>query len=214
MPFKPGAKGDAAVESDFVDDSFGVATGPAVTAVRAQSKTGNAERVYTGLPRMWKVTNLAKQGALKNKGWFASFNGAHYPDGVDPEDEATYLQPGESMIVDREVMISIAGDILNPNLPDKNDIIAKYGGWEYDVQPTQDGKVAGRIPVMTIIGPPLQMPDLLIEPIDLRGKASAYKRNLIDTYCKNQPYSKPQMQTVEDSDGAKHAERRKDLLTI
>jgi len=206
MPFDP--KHHSA-EGAFVEDApAGMVVAPVGPAQRVAAQKTNAERVYAGLSRTWKLTNRAEHGAMKGKPFMFGFNGTLYPEGADGDDSSTWLQPGESMTIDREAAIHVVGDIFSPLKPDRDQMIAQYGGMEYDMQPTQDAKVAGRVPVMTIIGPPVDMPDLLISQVNQRGKESE-QVSLLEAYRligKNAPkYAKPQM------DGK---DRRKDLVAV
>ena len=192
----------------FTDDAAGLQNAPVSSAVRMATRKTSPERVYDGMPRMWKITNRGEKGALAGKPWACAYEEGSYPEGAT-SDERTWLQVGEAMVVSRDVMLHICGNVYDPRLPDKQDIIQRYGDWEYDVQPTADGTVAGRVPIMSVIGPPTAMPDLLIEPMDLRAKAATgkdFKRiSLLETYTKGVRYAKPQME------GDK---RRKDLILV
>lgn len=208
MPFDPR---NHRAEGAFVEDAPpGIQVASVGPAQRVAMQKTNAERVYAGLARTWKITNRAQHGSLKDKPWVGfGFNSVWYPDAVDVDDEGTWLQPGDSIVVDREAAIHAVGDIFSPLAPDKQEIILKYGGMEYDVQPTQDGKVAGRVPVMTILGPPVEMPDLVVQQIDQRGRETGPAVSLLEAYGligRSAPkYAKPQM------DGKS---RRKDLITV
>jgi len=170
------------VGQGFVERLSGVSTGgDAAQGVRAQK--GTPERVYVGLSKQMRVTNRAKKGAMKGKPWMWVYGGEAYPedaDRSDPPDQSTWLQPGESMVVPREVAIHIFGAIFAPGLPDKLDILSKHGGWEY--MPTPSAGLPGRMPPMQIVGPPPRMADLLVQQIDGKGKAVGPELSLLETY--------------------------------
>ena len=156
------------------------ATAIAKTLGQTQAAKGGAERQFERLSSLCKITNRAEKGYVKH--FRTSFDGVIYPDGADEDDNATWLNKGETMTVSLEVALHICGNFLDPKLPDKQDIIARYGGWEYEGI-RSEGLSGGPAPV-NIIGPPVGLPDLVVIQVDQRGRELGSPFALYDEYTK------------------------------
>jgi len=178
------------------------ATGPVgepmgdVGTARRAVKADKAEDLvpdFRALTRTVRIINRGEKGTLDredgtpgtlHRGFMACVNGELYPDGADPEDEDTWLQPGEYMDVPKDVAISIAGNCFDPVLPDRNDIIRRYGDFQY-----QEGPAILRNAPTVKVGPPA-LPDLVLQQVDGRGRLVGEPRAIWDLYLKGVTYSK------------------------
>lgn len=188
MPIRPG-QGGSTVEAGFTETQQGFKHAPVAPAVREASRHHTPERVYDGITRQIRLTNRAEKGAMKGKPFFATVDSATYPDGADGMDPSTWLQPGESMIVARDVALVICGDVFSPNniKLDRDRIIKKYGDWLY--QHREDGMIVGRNIPMKAAGPPRDFPDLIVEQIDGRGRVVGPAISIFDVYIGEQRYA-------------------------
>lgn len=123
-----------------------------------------AERIFRGAPKFWRVTNRAQEGHVKV--WMGAFNGEVYPEGAT-DDKRTWLKPGESMLIPLEAGLHFFGNVFDPRLPEAADVVERFGGLELETEEKTPGKNA---PVR-VIGGPIGLPDMLIEPIDGRMRA-------------------------------------------
>jgi hypothetical protein len=138
--------------------------------------TGNVrERAFNGAPRFWHVTNRAEKGHVKV--WRDTFDGEAYPEGATG-DKSTWLQPGESMTLPLEAALHFFGNIFHPALPDCDHIIERTGGFEMETRASEPG----RSPQTRIIGPPIGLPDLVIQPQDGRNRNIGEPVSLYDLY--------------------------------
>src|SRR5579875_3666990 len=181
MPWKPGAKGQAAIEPGFENDGkgAGIDAAPVGMVVAQESSKLPQENRIVGFTRTMKVTNRAEKGPCKGRPFLGSYGGVLYPEGADAEDEATWLQPGESMTIERDAAFHFFGRIFDPLMPDKQDVIRMYGDYQWEGVP--DSGLVGRIPKMRKIGPP-PLPDLMIVQVDQRGREIGETASLYDRY--------------------------------
>ncbi len=190
----------------------GMRTAPVEHVIRAktraeQAKNPEAWKAYNDLSRNLRIVNRATRGPMAGKSFCARFDGQIWPEAADNEDETTWLQPGEFMDVPKDVAIHICGNIWDPNLPNKMDIIQRYGDWKYRATP--DGSV-GRMAAMVREGPP-PIPDLAVIELDGRSKEKGAWKCIYDLYMKGEPLVKDL--TVSEADLAsaplEHFERVK-----
>jgi hypothetical protein len=133
-----------------------------------------------------RVTNRAEKGALKGKPIMLSHAGNLYPEEIVPGDESTYLQPGDSMIVPGEVILHNFYNILHHRekgafAPEhKMEIANKFGGFVANPVPLDGAHVNARNEGIRIVAPPQNLPDLLLQQIDSRGKDSDEEVSVYD----------------------------------
>lgn len=176
--------------SDPGSGGASIATAPVRQVVATETAKTKLERIYTGLPPYYRITNRASKGHREGKPFLTSVAGERLPADADPEDPSTWLQPGDSMVVNLDAMLGMCGSIFDPLLPDKEEIIRKYGDWEYEGVP--EAGMTGRKPAMRIIGPPLELPDLVIEGLNQRMMPVGEAVSLFDKYVGNNVrYHKP-----------------------
>lgn len=144
------------------------------------SKDPDLLKEYNQLARIIRIINRGKKGPMAGKPFAARFNSEVWPEGADDHDPASWLQPGEYMDVPKDVALHIVGNVWDPTLPSKMDIIKRYGDVEYEAPPS--GKSDPRNASMTAVGPP-PLPDLVVCEMG-RGDqpASAYIA-VFDLYC-------------------------------
>jgi hypothetical protein len=200
-PSRPGGK--SSIVGGFQEEApSGVEAASVGQAVRAESGKIVPERVYNGLARNFKITNRAKIGPRAGKPFMTCVGGETYPEGANGDDPSTWLQPGEGMFVDRSTAMYICGNVFDRLLPDKQDIIRRYGDWEFEGIPEQG--VVGRIPPLKIIGPPRYMPDLVVEQVDQRGKRMGEPIAMFELYTKGQVFRKQRAGYEREADMDAH----------
>lgn len=127
------------------------------------------------------VTNRAKIGPLAGKPFKDCFNGVIVPEDADIEDEKTWLLPGDSMTVPMELAFHLAGDLWDSKLADRGDMINRYGGFEYE---QSDRTAVGRAVPLREIGPP-EMPDLVLQKTDARGRPMGQPMAMYELYLRD-----------------------------
>lgn len=125
------------------------------------------ERTYQGLPRYMECVNRAEKGNVKV--WCGAFNGVMYPEGAT-DLKNTWLQPGDVMTLTVEEAHFFFGDFLVPyaklDVKHARDVINRYGGFLMEPKGAKsDPNDAPRI-----IGGPIGLPDILIQPMDTRRR--------------------------------------------
>lgn len=171
-------------EAGFTTDSFGMRTAPVAHVVRAKTRALQAEtpevwKDYNSLARIIRIVNRGMKGPLKGKGFCGKCNSEMWPEGADPQDEETWLQPGEYMDVPKDVALYFVGNLWDPKLPDRIDIIQRYGGPQYE-RPTND-KVDMRNAPMNAVGP-APLPDLLVCEVGRSDMPASDYRAVFDLY--------------------------------
>jgi len=135
------------------------------------------ERVslYTPLKPNIRITNRAEKGYLKNRPVLLFFDGKPIGDDMDPENEGSWLQPGESIVVSKDVILGLFGNIMfhkNPTalpIDAKEDIIKRFGGWVYNGIP--EAGLPPNVPVrLHIIDYPKNLPDLILQQLDQKAR--------------------------------------------
>ena len=174
--------------SAFVSSIPGMKTAPVEHVIRARTrtemaKTPEAFKAYNELARSMRIVNRAAKGPMAGKPFMAKANGEAWPEGADNDDSDTWLQPGEYMDVPKDVGLHLCGNVWDPKLPDKADIIMRYGGWEY--KGFDFGTAPGRMPAMVRVGPP-PLPDLAVSEINGRHKEVGGWRCIVDLYLKGE----------------------------
>lgn len=124
-----------------------------------------------------RIVNRAEKGPCAKKGFIGVWNGTAFPYGADPDDADSFLQPGESMDIPREAALHICGNLWDAKLADKQRIISRYGGYEYE----DCGPVSGRVATMKVVGPP-PVPDLVAIEVNGKGKPIGEARSMWDLY--------------------------------
>jgi hypothetical protein len=179
--------GPAVASPGFVTSGIpGMSVKPVAHEVRRktrdlQAKTPEVWKAFNALARTMRIVNRADRGPLAGKPFCASFNGELYPDEVDGLDESTWLQPGEYMDVPKEVAFHIVGNVWDPNLPDRMNVINRYGGPQY-AKPS-GGKANPGAAAMQVIGLP-RLPDLVVAEVNARGRESSGWIEVFDLYTK------------------------------
>jgi hypothetical protein len=154
--------------------------------------------VIAPMQKTIKVFNRAEKGALKGKPTFLVFNGQTYPDGIDRDDESTWLQPGEEVLVEKDVILTLFGYIMHKALTaeERSEIIRRFGDWKYEgVRETGNH---GQPPTMKIIGPPLHLADLVLTQIDSRNRPVGQPVAVFDVLQIPDKYQKPAPGTIND----------------
>ena len=175
-------------QGSFVSSIPGMKTAPVEHVIRAKTrenmaKTPEAFKAYNELARSMRIVNRASKGPLAGKAFMAKCNGEAWPDGADNDDEGSWLQPGEYMDVPKDVALYLCGNLWDPKLPDRMDIIHRYGDFQY--QGTEWGQGTGRMPPMVRVGfPPL--PDLAVSEIDGRHRERGGWKCMVDLYLKGE----------------------------
>lgn len=169
----------------------GMKTAPVEHKVRQKTraemqKTPDVWKAYNDLSRTMRIINRAEHGPMKNKAFSVVHNSEIWPDGADREDESTWLQPGEYMDVPKDVALHICGNIWDPRLPDKSDIIHRYGDFEYE--PTAWGQGSGRMPKAVPVGPP-PIPDIIVCELDGRSQPKSEYKEVYALYTKGLRYN-------------------------
>jgi hypothetical protein len=141
--------------------------------IRGQAR----ERVFSGAPKFWKITNRAKLGNVKV--WFGGFDGEVYPEGATT-DKRSWLQPGETMVVPIEAGLHFVGNVFDPRAPEAAQVIERYGGFELETQADAPGRNAPVRP----IGGPIGLPDFIIEPMDGRNRLVGEPVSVYELYDK------------------------------
>lgn len=135
--------------------------GEARIANNERIRTQAAERIFRGAPKFWKITNRAEKGNVKV--WTGVFSGEVFPEGADPDDRRTWLQPGDSIILSLEAGLHFFGNVFDPRSPEALEVIERFGGFVLEGKKKTEMRDAPRI-----IGGPIGLPDFIIEPIDGR----------------------------------------------
>jgi|GEM_PF-3728353 len=176
-------------EGAFVSSIPGMKTAPVEHVIRAKTrenmaKTPEAFKLYNELSRSIRIVNRAAKGPMAGKPFMARCNGEAWPEGSDNDDESTWLQPGEYMDVPKDVALHMVGNVWDPKLPDKQDIILRYGDYQY--QETPWGTASGRMPKMIRTGPP-PLPDLAVTEVNGRHKTDDLGwKCIVDLYLKGE----------------------------
>lgn len=165
----------------------GMRTAPVEHIVRSKTRAEMAKnpevwKAYNELSRTIRIVNRAAKGPSKDRPFVAAVNGEVWPDGALGDHPDTWLQPGEYMDVPKDVALHICGNLWDPALPNKADIIGRYGDFEYKEQPNG---VAGRMAPMTRSGPP-PIPDLGACELDGRSKEKGAYKMMYDLYLKGE----------------------------
>jgi hypothetical protein len=156
--FRPGGRDEGTVLRDAAP--IGMLGEAAIS--RSDTIRGQApERVLRGAPKFWRVTNRAQLGNVKV--WMGAFDGRVYPEDAT-DDKSTWLKAGEAMMLDLDAALFFFGNVFDPRLPDAEAIIERTGGLELETEEKAPGKNA---PVR-VVGGPIGLPDVLVEPIDGR----------------------------------------------
>ncbi len=150
------------------------------------------ERIFQGAPKFWKVTNRAQLGNVQV--WMDVFNGEVFPENADREDKRTWLQPGDSMVVPLEAGLHFFGNVFDKRLVDAEAIIEKSGGFVLEGKKQQSDRSPARI-----IGGPIGLPDVIIEPIDGRMRLVGEPIALYEAYDRA-TRSKRMLRTNTDPD--------------
>lgn len=146
------------------------------------AKSPDTWKEYNALSRNIIIVNRAEKGPQAGKPFAHSFNSEAWPEGASTYDRSTWLQPGEYMIVPKDVALHICGNLWDQSLPDKMSIIQRYGDWKYDAK---EEALVGRMARMVRIGPP-PLPDLLACELDGRGKPKGSWKSLYEAYMANE----------------------------
>jgi hypothetical protein len=131
------------------------------------ASSGDPHRTYAELAQTIRVGLRAEKGPLKGKPFLGVVDGEQFPDEVDSRDRATWLQPGSYMDIPKQAAYHLFGNVWDPDLPDRRDVINRYGGPQY--APPPGGTVAGRGAPMVIKDFP-KIPDVLLVEVDRRGR--------------------------------------------
>lgn len=180
MPIIPGKKGQEAMVGAFVDEAPGISRNSVAPVVSAATSKMALERNYSGVARTVKITNRAERGYVK--AFCGAFDGEAFPEGAS-EDNTTWLQPGESMTVPKDAAIHFCGNVWDPMAADGDDIIRRYGDWQYE-----SILGSGRGVTVRKIGAPMQLPDLLVVQVDQRGRELHEPIAVYDKYTKSARY--------------------------
>jgi hypothetical protein len=195
---------------------WGVEAVPGATVADAETvrRTVNkqqrgVERDLRGAAKQVKLTNRAEKGHVKV--FIGCFDGETYPDDADGEDRATWLQPGESMVVPMAAALHFCGNVWDPKKGDAEDVIARYGGWEMELIPAAG--LPGKTPPMNVIGPPLQLPDLLVVQVDQRGKEMHKPISMWDLYVSGKKFNALQRPAESARQEEYREERAREVAT-
>lgn len=178
-----------APQGAFVSTIPGMKTAPVEHVIRAKTrenmaKTPEAFKLYNELSRSIRIVNRASKGPMAGKPFMAKSNGESWPEGADNDFPETWLQPGEYMDVPKDVALHLVGNVWDPRLPDKQDIILRYGDWDY--KGNKWGEGSGRMPAMVRSGLP-SLPDLAVTEINGRHKADDIGwKCIFDLYLKGE----------------------------
>jgi hypothetical protein len=162
----------------------GMRTAPVEHVVRSKTRAEMAKnpevwKQYNDLSRTIRIVNRAAKGPLEGKPFCAAVNGEMWPEGA-AGDLDSWLQPGEYMDVPKDVALHICGNVWDPALPNRADVISRYGDWQYEEQPLG---VAGKVAPMRKVGPPA-VPDLVATEVDGRGKEKGDWKAIYDLYLR------------------------------
>ena len=188
-----------APEGAFVNSIPGMKTAPVEHVIRAKTrenmaKTPEAFKLYNDLARSMRIVNRATKGPEAGKPFCCRVNGEMWPEGADNDYPETWLQPGEYMDVPKDVGLHICGNVWDPKMPDKQDIILRYGDFQY--QETPWGTASGRMPKMVRAGlPPL--PDLAVSEIDGRHREKGGWKCIVDLYLKGERIGDVSMDSLQ-----------------
>lgn len=177
----------------------GMKTAPVEHIVRsktreAMAKTPEVWKQYNDLSRTIRIVNRAAKGPLAGKAVIFVFGGEIWPDGAAGDFQDSWLQPGEYMDVPKDVALHICGNLWDPALPSKQDIIGRYGDFQYEEHPNG---VAGRMAPMVRTGPP-SLPDLAVCEVDGRGREKSGWKMMYELYLKNEPTNKDMTVTSDE----------------
>lgn len=165
-------------------------------ATRAQmAKTPEVWKSYNELSRNLRIVNRAQKGPMKGHPFAIRVDGVIWPEGADPEgypDPDTWLQPGEYMDVPKDVALHICGNVWDKNLPNKMDIVQKYGDWQYEEQ----NQGVGRMAPMVRVGPP-DLPDLVVCELDGRSNPKGDWKPIFELYMRGEKLVKDLSVTSE-----------------
>src|SRR5271166_1923569 len=103
--------------------------------IKNEVKPGGSTNEQTGAREakgMARITNRATLGPLSGLAFMDCVNGELFPEGAKADDESTWLQPGDSVIVDMGIAMNLCGDVWDPRHPDGRDLILYYGGYQYE----------------------------------------------------------------------------------
>lgn len=141
-----------------------------------------------------RVTNRAEKGSLKGQPILLGFAGKIYPEEADVDDTTTWLQPGESVVLDKDIIIANFGNICfhkEKNAFDKasrDSVANRFGGYLHE--PVPSAGLNTRQASMRIIGPPVNLPDVVLEQLDSRGKAISEPVAVFDIITSGVVYQK------------------------
>lgn len=161
----------------FGSNSFGMKVAPVEHIVKQKTRASMAEnpevwKEYNALSRHIRIVNRGAKGPCKGKAFLGVHDGQLWPDAADPEDPETWLQPGEYMDVPKDVALHLVGNVWDPKLPSRQDIIRRYGDVAYEIAP--GGKTDPRNTPMTAIDA-APVPDLIVCEISGDKPLSEYK---------------------------------------
>lgn len=136
---------------------------PGVSVVRGVGRTlgsgpaRTADAREDGFTRLVRITNRAEYGPNAGIPFLGTFDSRLYPEGADPDNMETWLQPGETMTVERDAALFMCGDVVDPTKDEIDRVRQRYGGDQY----ADPGKVE-KVARMTVVGEP-PIPDLIVE---------------------------------------------------
>lgn len=161
-------------------------------AMRENEREGKVEhKTIATLSATIRVALRGEKGPMAGKPFLGVVNGEQFPDEVDSHDRETWLQPGTYMDVPLEAAYHMFGNVWDPTLPDKRDIINRYGGPQY--APPPGDKVAGRGAPMVIAGLP-KIPDILLAEVDRRGNVKGEWKSVFELYTKGLLLGRPDVE--------------------
>lgn len=187
------AKKNGAFTRDAANGMPALSSTQIATLLTEQRATHGVELSLSGAQRIARITNRAEKGYVKF--YSGTFGGQVYPDGATDEKE-TWLGPGEQMLVPVEVAMHFCGNFLAEGIADRDEIVNRYGGWDYEPIPIT-GVSGGRAP-MNIIGPPIRFPDLLVVQIDQRGREIGEPVAMYERYLDGMRYN-PRMRPESET---------------
>jgi hypothetical protein len=178
--------GPAVASPGFTSNIPGMQVKPVAHEVRKktrelEAKTPDLHTEYNALSRTIRIVNRGEKGPMAGKPYLGVFDGEQYPDEVDSLDQTTWLQPGEYMDVPKEVAFHLVGNVWDPTLPDRMNIINRHGGPQY-MKPI-GGKTNPGAATMQMVGLP-KIPDLVVAEVNARGRESGKWIEVFDLYTR------------------------------
>lgn len=183
--FLGGALAGSVVSRDS-DGQVGFQRGETVAAIGQDQISRHAniaanipDRVLTAVPKYMNCLNRAKLGNVKV--WCSAFNGVLYPEGAN-DDRSTWLQPGGRMQLTAEEAIFFFGDFLVPKIDVKSarEVIERYGGFQLEAK----GRKTNPNDPARIIGGPIGLPDIVVQPMDSRMRQIGAPIAIYEIYVK------------------------------